>query len=337
MATRFEVLLDGSGAAHLRAAGEEAVATIQRLEAQLSFYRATSDVGRVNANAAREPVRVGPELFHLLVRARELNVATDGMFDITVGPLMRCWRFSGGSGAVPDAAALEAARQCVGMQLVELDEARRTVRFARPGVEIDLGGIAKGYALEETVAVLREAGVERALLHGGTSSVYGMGSPAAGGEWKVAIEYPPLASGVASPRRVALPHGIALAAGDVQPAEPADTGDGVLAVVTLRDQALSVSAVRGRWFEVDGAEYGHVMDPSLGRPVAGALLAAAVCDSATDADAMATALLALGPSAAGARARRSVAADTLVVARGVGDLPYAVRADGIEVLPWSRP
>jgi FAD:protein FMN transferase len=304
MATRFELLLEGAGTAHLRAAGEEAVGTIQRLEAQLSFYRATSDVGRVNANAARQPVRVGPELFQLLVRARELHVATDGMFDITVGPLMRCWRFSGGSGAVPEAAALEAARQCVGMQLVELDEADRTVRFARAGVEIDLGGIAKGYALEEAVAVLREAGVQRALLHGGTSSVYGMGSPAAGGEWKVAIEYPPN--------------------------EP-------LAVVALRDQALSVSAVHGRWFEEDGAEYGHVMDPTRGRPVAGALLAAAVCDSPTDADALATALLALGPSDAGAQARRRFAADTLVVARGVGDRPYAVRADGIEVLPWSRP
>jgi thiamine biosynthesis lipoprotein ApbE len=131
MATRFELLLDGDGEAHLRAAGEEALATIQRLEAQLSFYRATSDVGRINANAARQAVRVGAELFQLLVRARELNAATDGRFDITVGPLMRCWRFAGGEGAVPDAAALQAVRQCVGMELVELDEAHRTVRFAR--------------------------------------------------------------------------------------------------------------------------------------------------------------------------------------------------------------
>jgi FAD:protein FMN transferase len=337
MATRFELLLDGDGEARLRAAGEEALATIERLEAQLSFYRATGDVGRINANAARQAVRVGAELFQLLVRARELNAATDGRFDITVGPLMRCWRFAGGDGAVPDAAALRAARQCVGMELVELDEARRAVRFARPGVEIDLGGIAKGYALEQAVAGLREAGVQRALLHGGTSSVYGMGAPAAGGEWKVAIEYPPLAAGGASPGRVALPPRMVPTAGAAQPAAPAATPGNVLTVVALRDQALSVSAVRGRWFEEDGAEYGHVMDPALGRPVTGALLAAVVCDSATDADALATALLALGPSAAGAQAGRRVAADTLVVARGVGDHPYAVRSDGIDVLPWSRP
>jgi FAD:protein FMN transferase len=337
MATRFELLLDGDGEAHLRAAGEEALATIQRLEAQLSFYRATSEVGRINANAARQPVRVGPELFQLLVRAHELHVATDGMFDITVGPLMRCWRFSGGDGAVPDAAALRAARLCVGMELVELDEARRTVRFARPGVEIDLGGIAKGYALEQAVAGLREAGVQRALLHGGTSSVCAIGAPAAAGEWKVAIEYPPLAAGMASPGRDMVSPRMAPTAGDAQPAASAAAARDVLAVVALRDRALSVSAVRGRWFEEDGAEYGHVMDPTLGRPVAGALLAAVVCDSATDADALATALLALGPSAAGARAGRRVAADTLVVARGVGDCPYTVRSDGIDVLPWPRP
>jgi FAD:protein FMN transferase len=331
MATRFELLLDGRREAYLRAAGEEAMATIQRTEAQLSFYRATSDVGRLNARAAHEPVRVTPELMQLLLRARTLHAATAGMFDVTVGPLMRCWRLAEGSGAPPDEAALDAARRRVGMALVELDEAACTVRFARPGVEIDLGGIGKGYALDQAVAVLREAGVERALLHGGTSSVYGMGAPAGADDpgapaavdaWNVAIEYPST-----PPAPGAEPPAAALAA--MTPAGAEVTGDDVLAVVALRDRALSVSAVWGRSFEAGGVVYGHVMDPALGGPVEGALLAAAACDSATDADALATALLALGPARAGLLDPRCGAVDTLVLARGAGGRAWDVRTRGI--------
>jgi FAD:protein FMN transferase len=274
MATRFELLLAGDDEAQLRAAGEEAVAMIHRLEAQLSFYRPTSAIGRLNARAAYGAVAVEPALFRLLQRARELHNATAGMFDITVGPLMRCWRFVGDTGSVPAPAEVDDARQRVGMQHVELDAVECTVRFARAGVELDLGGIAKGYALDRAAVVLRDAGVEHALLHGGTSSVVAFGTSPDEQPWKVAVE-PPRTDGRTQP----------------------------LAVVTLHDRALSVSAVWGKAFSSNGEVYGHVMDPTLGRPVRRAVLAAAVSDSGTDADAVATALLALGA----ARARSCLA------------------------------
>ncbi len=260
MATRFELVLQGDDAVRLRAAGEEALAEIERLEARLSFYRASSDIGRINAGAGHAPVPVAPPVFHLLQQAARLHGLTDGAFDPTVGPLMRCWGFAGGAGHRPAPAALTAARALTGMHRVHLDPDRYTVAFERPGMLLDLGGIGKGYAVDEAVALLREAGVERALLHGGTSTVYALGHPEAA--W-----------------RVALPH----------PATEAP-----LAVVSLTDEALSVSACRGKAFREDDLTYGHVLDPRTGHPVRGAVLAAVAAPSATATDALATALLVLG-------------------------------------------
>src|SRR5438876_11856175 len=139
MATRFELLLPGEDHVRLRAAGEEALGEIERLEAQLSFYRASSEISDLNARAAKEPVAVDPRLFRLLQRAQALSEATEGAFDITVAPLMRCWGFVGGTGRLSDPDELEAARSVVGMQRVELDEESFTVRFASEGVTLDLG------------------------------------------------------------------------------------------------------------------------------------------------------------------------------------------------------
>src|SRR5688572_27730619 len=121
MATRFEVVLHGADEALLRAAAEEALAEIQRAEAQLSLYRPDSEVAHLNARAAHEWVRVSPEVFRLLEQAAYLSRKTDGAFDITVAPLVRCWGFMGSTGQQPNPAAIELARQTVGMQRVELD------------------------------------------------------------------------------------------------------------------------------------------------------------------------------------------------------------------------
>jgi FAD:protein FMN transferase len=273
MATRFELVLHGASAPRLRAAGEEAISAIHRLEDRLSFFRARSEVGRINASAASGAVRVTPELFGLLRRARDLNAVTGGRFDITTGPLTRCWRAAHGDAAAPAAELIDAVRACVGMHLVELDEAACSIRFERPGVEIDLGAIGKGYALDEAAAVLREAGVERALLHGGTSSIYGLGAPPDGAAWNVALEWPP-------------------AAGESPRESPRER---VLALVPLRDRALSVSAVWGRTYQVGNDAFAHVIDPASGLPVTGVLLAAACCSNGADADALATALLVARP------------------------------------------
>lgn len=269
MATRFEIALYGEDAVRLRAAGEEALAEIQRLEAQLSFYRPSSEISRINARAAQGPMRVEPRLFRLLQTAQRLHAATAGAFDVTVAPLMRCWGFVNDTGRLPGPEALDRARKQTGMDLIHLNDEAFTVAFERPGVQIDLGGIGKGYALDEAAWLLAEAGITRALLHGGTSTVVALGTPPDADHWIVAIPYP-----------------------GVDAAQPRD--DEVLALVPLADEALSVSAVWGKAFVADGQTYGHVLDPRLGRPVDGAVLAAVVSPSATETDALSTALLVEG-------------------------------------------
>src|SRR3990172_2907646 len=164
MATRFELVLHGDNPIALRAAGEEALDEIDRLENQLSLYRSGSEIAQLNARAARESVRVTPAVFALLQHAQQLHAETDGAFDITIAPLVRCWGFMGGSGRMPAKDEIAKARAKVGMQHVQLDPQNRTVRFAREGVMLDLGAIGKGYAVGQAAEILRGAGIASALI-----------------------------------------------------------------------------------------------------------------------------------------------------------------------------
>lgn len=267
MATRFELVLHGENASSLRAAGEEALAEVDRIENQLSLYRPGSEIAQVNARAAHEAVRVSPEVFSLLQHAAKLSDETGGAFDITIAPLVRCWGFMGANGKMPTPEEIAEAREKVGMRHVQLDAANRTIRFAREGVMLDLGAIGKGYAVERGADILREAGVTSALFHGGTSTVYAIGRPPDADAWKVAFDAPPASSAVLFPQ---LP--------DVQ----------------LKDEALSVSAIWGRSFQSGEKRFGHVIDPRTGQPVTTAQLSAVVLPSATETDAFSTALLTMG-------------------------------------------
>jgi FAD:protein FMN transferase len=260
MATRFEIVLHGLDAARLRAAGEEALDEIDRIESQLSLYRPGSEVARLNAEAGTRPVRVTPALFRLLEQARALSQDSEGAFDISVGPLVRCWGFMGATGALPEPGAVAEARASVGMHLVDLDANRLSVRFAHPGVMLDFGAIGKGYAIDRAAEILRETGVESALIHGGTSTAYAIGRMPDDAPWKIAIT------------------------------SPANDGQQI-ASVRLRDESLSVSARWGRSFTAKGVTYGHVIHPRTGTPAEGALLSAVVLPSATESDALSTALL----------------------------------------------
>jgi thiamine biosynthesis lipoprotein len=297
MATRFELVLHGEDPVHLRAAGEEALGEIERLESQLSLFRPESEIAHLNAQAAREPIQVSPEVFGLLEHAQRLHAESGGAFDITIAPLVRCWGFMGSSGRRPSAEELARAREKVGMNLVQLDSEQRTVRFSREGVMLDLGAIGKGYAVERAVELLREAGVTSALLHGGTSTVFGLGQPQEGDQWVVAIEGPKIGPEAGSR----------------------------LAMLPLKDEALSVSAVWGKSFHADGKEYGHVLDPRTGQPVVDALLAAVVLPSATETDALSTALLTRGAEGHETLGKLRTNMKTLLVAKVGNELKVETR------------
>lgn len=258
MATRFELVMYGADDVLLRAAGEEALQEIERLASQLSFYAPDSEIHFLNTNAAQRPVRVEPRLFALLQQCAALTEATDGAFDVTVGPLMRAWKFVNGSGQIPSEEALAAARSFAGFEHVLFDEDGGYIKFRKPGVEIDLGGFGKGYAIDRAIEILRENGVRRALLHGGTSSIATIGNPPDNEGWNIALQAPLQQS------------------------------------ISLREQCLSVSAPHGKSFTIDGQEFGHVLDPHTGQPVQKANAAAAWGPSASVCEALSKALLVLG-------------------------------------------
>ena len=269
MATRFELLVprdrgsDSHAEGRLRAVGEESLAEIARQEERLSAYRADSAVAWINAYAGERPVSIQPALFDLLARCLALSRATDGAFDITVGPLMRVWHSAGTATRdprpLPAAGLVADARLRVGYQHVHLDPDASTIRFGRSGMRLDLGAAGKGHAIDLAVRTLRVLGVTSALLHGGTSSVHAIGAPPDGSSWT-----------------------IAWGAGDARRR------------IALRDGALSVSAVHGKAFTNLDRVYGHVIDPHTGWPTDGASSALVTGPGSLECDALSTALLVLG-------------------------------------------
>jgi FAD:protein FMN transferase len=230
------------------------------LEEQMTVYRARSEIGRLNRHAFAAPVRVESRLFGLLELAAQIHRETDGAYDITAGALIKAWGFFRGPRRVPAESERTAAQERVGMRWVTLDAQRRTVRFQRPGLEINLGSIGKGYALDRLARLLGEEwGVSRMLLHGGSSSVYARGSfPDGERGWQVAILHP-----WQRQRR--------------------------LARVWLRDRALGTSAATHQHLEYNGQKLGHILDPRTGWPACGIASASVLAPSAAEADALSTA------------------------------------------------
>ncbi|MCX6377312.1 MAG: FAD:protein FMN transferase, partial [Armatimonadetes bacterium] len=174
MGCEFELVLRGDDRDYLVNAAEEAFEEVKRLEEQLSVFIPTSEVSYINALAGSEPVRVEPRLFRLLQTASRISRETEGAFDITAGALIGLWK---SAADIPSAEQLETALESTGMDKVILDEAQTTVRFANPGVKLDLGAIGKGYAAREVVEFLMERGITGALVSAGTSTVYALGAP----------------------------------------------------------------------------------------------------------------------------------------------------------------
>jgi thiamine biosynthesis lipoprotein len=260
MATTFELLLPVGTRAD---AAADVFELIDDLEAQLTVYRDDSEVSVLNQNAANGPVPVEERLFELLAFCAETSAETSGAFDVTAGSLIKAWGFFRRQGRVPTPAERQGALECVGMRHVDLDRERRTVRFRRPGVELNLGSVGKGYALDRCSEVLRTRGVRSALLHGGGSSVAALGcQPNEPRGWPVGICHP--------------------------------WREGRLGVVYLRDRALGTSAATYQHFEYNRKRLGHLLDPRTGRPAEGIASATAVATTAATADALATAFYVLG-------------------------------------------
>jgi thiamine biosynthesis lipoprotein len=257
MACTFELFLHSSDRRFL-ARAQAALEQVDVLEAQLSVFRESSELSRINRFAADGPVPVSPNLYSLLRFAREIGRETAGAYDVTTGALIRCWGFLRRSGRVPDSAALERARTASGWEHVVFHDATQTIAFDVPDVEINLGSIGKGYALDCIAARLRAAGVCDFLLHAGFRSVLAAGCCGAADGWSIA-----LADGRTAGHR--------------------------LGMVMLRDRALSTSGIGQQSFEADGRRYGHILDPRSGVPSDACVQSSAVAPSAAASEALSTA------------------------------------------------
>lgn len=255
MACRFEITLAGEDARHI-AAARTALDRVDDIEAALTVFRESSALVDLNRHAADRPVPVDDRLFHLLALCQRFHLDTGGAFDVTSTPLSRTWGFLRREGRLPEEAEIAAARAVVGMQHVVLDERCRTVRFDRPGVEVNLGAIGKGWALDRIADGLRADGVGRALLSAGHSSVRALDEPRAR-PWPIDL------------RPVGMPRPIAR--------------------VNLRDGALGTSGAGEQCFDVAGRRYGHVIDPRSGWPAEGVRSVSVITGDAASADALSTA------------------------------------------------
>jgi thiamine biosynthesis lipoprotein len=255
MASAYAIVAYGEDASALPRILEAAFDEVDRIDRLMSHYKPESPLSRLNREAAGGPVAVEAELFDFLAESLRYARESDGAFDITVGPLMKTWGFFRGGGRLPTEGEIDEVRARVGYAHVVLDPAGRTVRFDRPGIELDLGGIAKGYAVDRVVALLRREGVAAALVSAGGSTIYGLGAPPGQDAWDVIVQ------------------------------DPAGTDRAAL-TVHLKDRALSVSGSSEKSFERDGVRYSHIMDPRRGRPVQGVLSVAVLAPTGTAGDAL---------------------------------------------------
>lgn len=257
MATTFEIFIVHSDSRYAAQAAWAAFDELDRLETELSRFIENSDISRINNLTVNQPLRIGLSAFECLQLSSRIYDETEGAFDITIGSLLDCWLGKGDkAGRCPSKEQLNLARQHTGLHLIELDEAQHTVNLRTSPVQIDLGGIGKGYAIDQMAGLLRDWSIKVALIHSGCSSVLALAAPPGTKGWPLTLSNP---------------------GGHKQ----------ILASLYLRDRALSGSGLqKGR----------HIIDPRTARPVEGKLAAWACAPTAAMADALSTAFMAMSPN-----------------------------------------
>ncbi len=227
MATTFEIFIVHKDSDYAEQAAWAAFDELDRLEQELSRFVENSDISRLNVLPSNQSLLLGPEAFNCLRLAQQIYHETDGAFDVTIGSLMTCLLNKDKSLRSPTQEELKLAREITGLHLVLLDESEFTAHLAREGIQVDLGGIGKGYAVDRMAALLREWGIDAALIHGGCSSILAMDGPPGTKGWPLTISNP-------------------------------DNRKDILVRIDLKNQALSGSGLRkGR----------HIIDPRTARPV----------------------------------------------------------------------
>jgi thiamine biosynthesis lipoprotein len=255
MGTQYTVVAYGRDQTFLSEVVGQVFEEIDQFDGQMSNYKPESELSRINRDAAQHEVTVEPRLFELIQYSLRASQESGGDFDITVGPLMKLWGFFRGQGRLPGSAQIAQVQKRIGYQHVHLDPAHRTIRFDSSGVELDLGGIAKGYVVDQAAETLRSNGITAALVSSGTSSIYALGSPPGERGWKITVRDP------------------------FHEDKPAD-------VFRLQNFALSTSGNYEKFFKINGKIYCHIMDPHSGWPVQNMLSTVAAVPTGVETEAL---------------------------------------------------
>ncbi len=233
------------------------------IDKRMSAVSSDSEIAAINARTT-EAVAVSRDVFDLIALSKATGEATGGAFDVTVRPVVELWGIGTEHARVPSDAEINAALSLVDFRAITLDDAQGTVRLNRPGMALDLGGIAKGYACDVAVDILRRQDVRYAIIDLG-GNIYAYGSQPGGAPWRVGVKNP-------------------------MPGESR-----YFCIVDVTDRAVVTSGIYERFFEQDGRLYHHIMDPATGRPVDNELVSVTILDaSSTQADALSTACFVLG-------------------------------------------
>lgn len=263
MGTRFRLVVYAPDAATASRASDAAFERIARLDDTMSDYHPSSELMSLCQRAGGLPVPVSEDLFQVLAKAQELAERTDGAFDITVAPVVRLWRRARRQHEMPAPVELARARELVGHAKLRLDPRARTAQLLKKGMLLDLGGIAKGYAADQALVVLKKHGITSALVAAGGDIAVSAPPPGREG-WRIGIA--PLESPDKPPTRFLL----------------------------LHDAAVSTSGDAEQYLEIAGKRYSHIVDPRTGVGVVGRSSVTIVAPNATTSDGMATAVSVLG-------------------------------------------
>jgi thiamine biosynthesis lipoprotein len=269
MGTTFRVVLFAGEKASAKKAADAAFARVAELDGIMSDYKKDSELMLLCKKFATEvvdPVKVGDDLFVVLQKAEELSKKSDGAFDVTVGPVVQLWRIARRTQELPDPKEFAAARAKVGYAKVKLDPTKKTVQLLTPGMQLDFGGIAKGYAADEALKLLRDKfGIKQALVAAAGDITCG-GAPSGTDGWKVEIA--PIAKSQ-KPR-----------------------------MLTLANASVSTSGDLEQFVEIKGVRYSHVLDPKTGLGLTGRRSVTVIAPSGITADSMTKAVSVLPPAEA---------------------------------------
>jgi thiamine biosynthesis lipoprotein len=262
MGTWAEITVYSQDAKSVNTAIESALDAMTAVDSLMSVYKQDSEISAINRQAGKNAVSVSPQTFFVVKSAIHYSEISDGAFDITIAPLIRSWGFFRKQGHIPPQEEINQNRALVNYRLIELDAENKQIKLLKSGMTLDLGGIAKGYAVDQAMEKLRAAKIENVLVNL-SGNMYAMGHPKDKDAWYIGIRHP-------------------------------RQKENLLGFIKLQEEAIATSGDYEKFFIHDGKKYSHIINPHTGYPVSGIASVTIIAKTAMEADALSTTVFVLG-------------------------------------------